>query len=168
MPRVTQQKTRQVLLVEGEPFDDITVLERLQLFNEEGQPLMIGGSYTRTTFEHITESLAADATESESIDVQPGWRAFKITTDRPARVRVYRTEDQRDDDLTRPVGQRPVGNHGRLLEVVTTDTILEIDLSPAVDFMSDVTGQSTYYTAIQNRDSVEDVVTVTFDYVRTE
>ena len=167
MPRVTQQKTRQILLVTGEPYDDITVLERMQLFNEEGQPLMIGGSYTRATMEHSTGSLTTMSEEEDSISVAPGWRAFEVTTNRPARVRVYRTAAQRTADLNRGVGTRPFGNHGRLLEVVTIPGLLGVDLSPTVDFMSD-TGDNLFYISVQNRDSVTGIVTVTFDYVRTE
>ena len=168
MTRVTNQRTRQYLLVTGDPMEDTEILERIQLFNEEGAPLMIGGSYTRAQLEYETPSLAADAENTGVLTVAPGWRAFVISTDKAARVRIYKTAAQRDADLGRSIGTRPMGNHGRLLEVVTLASMLEVDLSPTVDFMSEVGGSDEFYIAVQNRSGSTGTVVTTIDYVRTE
>ena len=97
----------------------------------------------------------------------PGWRAFKFSTNRPARVRVYRTAAQRDADESRLIKDDPVGNHGRLLEMVTS-SVLSYILSPAVDFASDDVDSSEFYVSVTNLDSVAGTVVTTYDYIRTE
>lgn len=122
--------------------------------------------YSRTTKIHTTASLAAGASEDSLLTVFPGWRAFKVATSRPARVRVYATSAQRTADASRAVGTNPTGNHGLLFELVTSTGLLEYILSPVVDFMAD-TG-SDFYAAVTNLDSVAGTVATTYNYVRTE
>ena len=125
------------------------------------------GAYSRTTKTHTTASLAKDAVESGVLTVHPGWRAFKFSTNRPARVRVYSTAAQRDADVSRPVDSDPTGNHGRLLEMVTSTGFLTYTLSPTVDFASD-DGSSDFYVSVTNLDTVTGAVVSTYDYIRTE
>lgn len=114
-----------------------------------------------------TSAIAANATENVTLSVHPGWRAFRLQSSRPARVRIYRTSTQRTADSARAIGTLPSGDHGLLLEYVTTAADLDRSLSPAVDMHSDDAG-SDFAVAITNLDSVTGIVTVTFDYVRTE
>lgn len=168
MPRVTNQKTRQALLVTGDPLDASELPEKIELFNEDGEPLMIGGSYTRDVKVHTTASLLSGGSESAVLTMFPGWRLFRMVTNRPARVRVYPSAAQRDADLARSVGTKPSGNHGRLLEVVTIPGVLDLTMTPAVDFSSVALETGDFYISVSNRDSVTASVVVTFYYVRTE
>jgi len=93
---------------------------------------------------------------------------YKIATNRPARVRMYPTAAMRDNDFLRSVGRVPTGNHGRLLEVVTTPDILELILSPAVDITSVDAFDSEFYVSVTNNDSVAGPVVVTYSFFRTE
>lgn len=167
MTRVTSQKIRQALLVTGDPLDPDELPEKLQLFDEDGNPQNFGG-YARDSITHATASLAPGATENSVFTVFPGWRAFRMYTNRPARVRIYPTAALRTADAARPVGVKPAGNSGRLLEMVTTVGVTLYYLSPAVDFSSDGAFSSDFYIAVTNLDGAAGSVQTTFDYVRTE
>jgi hypothetical protein len=168
MVRITSQKTRKMLLVSGDPLIPGDLPEKLQLFNEEGEPLMIGLQGARAEFEHITGALAVGATEMGTVSAFPGWRVIKLVTNRPARVRLYPTTAQRDADLPRGVGVRPKGNSGRLLEVVTYAGALIWDMNPTVDLAASDKADPTFFASITNLDSVTGSVVTTYTYVRTE
>lgn len=168
MPRVTSQKTRQMLLVTGDPLSPDELPEKLELYNAEGEPLMIGIQGVRASFDHITSALAAGVTESGAVSAFPGWRVIRLATSRPARVRLYPTIAQRDADLSRGVGVKPKGNSGRLLEVVTMAGMLSWDMNPTVDLASEDTSDPTFFSSVTNLDSVTGSVVTTYTYVRTE
>lgn len=168
MARVTQQRTRQMLLTTGDPQDPFLVPEKLQLFNELGEPLMIGSSTFRDVKTHTTSVLTMGQRASSVLDVYPGWRAYRIVTNRPARVRLYATAAQRDADVNRPIGTKPTGNHGRLLEVVTAIGLLDLVLSPVVDFAAYEPGSSDFYASVTNLSTTTGAVATDYHYVRTE
>lgn len=124
------------------------------------------GGYSRTTIAHTTASLALDAVENFTVAVHPGWRCFRIVTSRAARVLLYRTAAQRTADISRLVTEDPTGDHGLLLEFITTAGDLDWALTPTVDLYSD-DGSSNFYGRIVNLDSTG-TVQVTFHYLRTE
>ena len=168
MPRVTNQKTRQYIFVTGDPLDlEGPLPDQIQLFNESGEPLSIGGGGTRDEEEFTTGSLADGAYEEDVLAWHPSVRLYKIETDIPARVRVYASTAHRDADADRPVGTKPTGDHGRLFEFVTIPTDLVWTLSPIVDMSSDV-DDGQYGITVTNMSGSTDTVTVTFYYVRTE
>ena len=168
MARVSSQKVRQMILVTGDPVDPNALPEKLQLFNELGEPLMLGGGYARHDQEETTGFLIPNEIETDSLEMYPSVRLYKIATNRPARVRLYPTPEQRQLDIGRSIGVKPTGNHGRLLEVVTTSTLLELTLSPAVDMTSVDAFNSMFYSTVTNMDSVGGAVEVTYYYFRTE
>jgi hypothetical protein len=168
MARVTQQRTRQALLVTGDPLDPFLVPEKLQLFNELGEPLMLGGGFARHETIETTAVMVSGEIEQDVVELYPSVRLYRIATNRPARIRLYPTESMRNADVFRSLGVKPTGNHGRLLEVVTAVNLLELVLSPAVDITSVDPFNSQFYTSITNLDSVSGAVAVTYHYFRTE
>lgn len=168
MTRITSQKIRKMLLVTGDPLSPGELPEKLELFNEEGEPLMIGLQGVRASFDHITSSLIAGATEVGSVSAFPGWRVIRLEINRPARVRLYPTIAQRDADLIRGIGVKPKGNSGRLLEVVTFPGGLTWDMNPTVDLASADPADPTFFSSVTNLDSVTGPVVTTYTYVRTE
>lgn len=168
MTRVTSQKIRQALLVTGDPLDPNTLPEKLQLFNELGEPLMLGGGYARHEKAQNSGLLNPQGEKNDVLELYPSVRLYKIKTNRPARVRMYPTAVMRDADSGRSIGIKPQGNHGRLLEVVTTPNLLELILSPAVDITSVDAFNSEFFTAVANLDSGVGSVVVTYYYFRTE
>jgi hypothetical protein len=168
MTRVTSQKTRQMLLVTGDPLDPNTLPEKLQLFNELGEPLMLGGGFARREQEETTGLLDEDEIETSMVEFYPSVRLYRISTNVPARVRLYPTAEMRDADLNRPIGTKPLPNSGRLLEVVTDAGLLDLILSPAVDITSVDAFNSEFFVSVTNLSSVSGGVAVTYHYFRTE
>lgn len=81
----------------------------------------------------VTASLPANGREKLSGGMAfYAANAYKITSNRPARVRFYTTTAKRDADASRAIGTDPTGDHGVLLDVVFTSSMLSLDLSPTV------------------------------------
>lgn len=168
MPRITSQKLRKMVLTTEDPLLPGELPERLALYNEEGEPLMIGLQGVRAEFDHPTSVLAPGATELGTVSAFPGWRVIRLETNRPARVRLYPTIAQRDADLPRSVGIKPKGNSGRLLEMVTYAGQLIWDMNPTVDLAAADKADPTFFVSVTNLDSVTGPVVTTYTYVRTE
>jgi len=131
---------------------------------DQGDP---GGFVSRTTSNVTTSSLATNATEDITITLKPGYRLLKVETDVPARIRVYDSTDSRTADASRTIGTDPQGDHGVILDFVTTDADLSLWLSPVVDgYTSDASDNVPL--AITNLSSSTDTVTITFIWVRSE
>lgn len=169
MARVRSQMIRQAILVTGDPLDPNSLPEKLQLFNELGEPLMMGGGFARHEEEQNSETFLDPQEEKKDVlELYPSVRLYKIRTNRPARVRMYPTAPMRDADAGRGIGIKPRGNHGRLLEVVTSWDLIELILSPAVDITSVDAFDSEFFTTVTNLDSVAGAVVVTYYFFRTE
>lgn len=168
MTRISSQKVRQAVLVTGAPLDPNTLPEKIMLYNELGEPLMLGGGFARRDVNDVSGYLNPAQVETRIVTLYPSVRLYKIKTDRPARVRMYPTANMRDADVTRSIGIAPRGNHGRLLEVVTVTDMLELILSPAVDITSVDAFNSDFYVSVTNLDAVAGPVVVTYSFFRTE
>lgn len=167
MPRVTSRRTRQAVLVVGDPMDPAQLPEEIQFFNEDGDPLILG-AYPRETREYVTVGVLGErATEVGVFVAYRGCRLLHAETDVPARVRMYASADQRDADLDRNIGVDPLGDHGLLFELITTPEDLSYTLSPKVDVATD-DGTLDYYMAITNLSGDPAAVTLTLNLVRTE
>ena len=168
MARIISQKLRQMVLTVGAPLLPGELPEKVSLYNEEGEPLYIGLQGVRASFDHITSSLTPGATEQGIVNAFPGWRVIRLRTNRPARVRLYPTLAQRENDLNRGIGIKPKGNSGRLLEMVTYAGALSWDMNPTVDLASMEKADPAFFSSVTNLDSVTGTVVTTYTYVRTE
>lgn len=92
-----------------------------------------GSIVARTSASLTTSSLANGAQQQTTIGMSVGYRIYQITTDKPARVRLYGTPAKQAADASRPIGVDPIGDHGLLFEFVTTALVLQAYLSPLVD-----------------------------------
>jgi len=126
----------------------------------------IGPGYIRTTITQASPSLVTGAVWQGSIGLPPGYRLYRVQTDRAARVRVYTTATAQAADAARPIGTSPTGDHGLLLEYVTTAGVLAADLSPLVDGYDPDEDYVVPLTVTNN--GATGTVTVTLTYVRTE
>jgi hypothetical protein len=130
--------------------------------------VILGGSMPqRGTVSKTTASLAAGASEAGTIDLGRSYRLMTISTSAPARVRLYTTTAKRDADAARALGTDPTGDHGLMLEVASTPTVLAMDLSPTVDGFT--TGGSTAvpYT-VTNASGSAAAIAVSFLWIRCE
>jgi hypothetical protein len=116
-----------------------------------------------------TASLAANASETGTVTIAKSYRLLKLTTNRPARVRLYTTAAKRDADASRPIGTDPTGDHGLQFEFVSTASLLAAHCAPLVDGTNLEGSPSTAIPiAVQNRDTGAGAVTVTLDYLPQE
>ena len=86
-----------------------------------------------TTKAVTTASLAADASAHTTFPLGNQYRVVKVTTNVPARVRLYVDNASMLADAVRAVGTDPADGAGVLLDVVTSADLLAMNLSPLVD-----------------------------------
>lgn len=128
------------------------------------------GVAVRETATFTTASLAANGEQAGVLPLDGyAWRFYKIQTSRPARVRLYGKTSQRDADLARSTGTAPTGDHGVLLDYVTTSSVLSAQLSPFVDGASlESSPAQQVAITVDNLDTTTGTVAVTLTYLRTE
>lgn len=130
-------------------------------------PASGGGGWARQTKTLVTGPLASGATATGTVELAGSYRVLRVATDVPARVRLYTNAAKRDQDLARPVGAKPSGDHGRMLEVVTTTALPAMDLSPTLDgFVEDGSGAVPF--SVTSTSPSGGAVTVTLIWIRTE
>ena len=175
--RVTQQKTRQALLTVGVDLDPNELPEKLQLFNDLGEPLSIPIGHRRIVTFTTASLLAAEDTgdpetrepgggESGSIELAAGVLLTHITVDKPARVRFYASAAYRDADELRLRTQDPKDyperdaaiDHGCLSEFLLI-SVLDLENIPA-DYLASADGLSLIYYRVDNFDLTDGTVTV--------
>ena len=123
--------------------------------------------YTRTTTFVTSASIANNAHWQGEIPLPPGYRLYRVQTDRAARVRLYTNGTAQGLDAARTVATPVSGDHGLVLEYVTTVTTLSADLSPMVDgYDQDSDGEVP--VTLTNLSGSTATVTLTLTYVRTE
>lgn len=152
--------------LDGEPYYS-TDTEKFFIADDTGVPRPAGGGGGRSSVSYTTASLAAGASEQGSFTAPPSFTMFHLATDYPARVRVYLSSAYRTADLARPVTTDPAGDHGCILEVVTTAALLDLALSPEAVAIMPAAGTTVYLT-VQNLDIVSRAVTVTIDLLSME
>lgn len=86
----------------------------------------------------LSSEIPNNANDTGSVSISTRYQLVQITTDVPARVRLYTDIVKRDADINRPIGTDPVGNHGLILEFISTLSLLSADLSPIVDGFCDI------------------------------
>lgn len=91
-----------------------------------------GPDVARSTVSWATAVLADSDDEATTKPIGKGVILYRVQTDVPARVQLYTTVAKRNADVGRAIGADPVGNHGLILDVVTTLTDLDWHLTPAV------------------------------------
>lgn len=120
---------------------------------------------TRETITLSSGTLAANASVETNIELPAGFRLYSITTDYPARVRIYDNSTNQADDLGRAATTNPGPGAGCLFDYITAAGYLSGTLSPLVDGFNDGSGSPI---TIQNKDTVSRSIAVTFEYLRTE
>ena len=108
----------------------------------------------RSNVSFTTGVLATGASETDDIAVFKLCKAIKLVGTRAARVRAYSTAAYRAADAARPSTVDPTGDHGCLMEVITTPTVLGLDLAPAASLHNmDSPPIVTIYFAVTNLDA---------------
>jgi hypothetical protein len=102
-----------------------------QLVAEKGDT-GAAGLPSRADVAATAAGLAAGAEANVTMALGKAYTLFKIVTNRPARVRLYANAAYRTADAGRAIGTDPTGDHGLLMEIVTTAGQLSYALAPPV------------------------------------
>lgn len=159
------------VLASGEPGYD-TTLSKHKLGDGvtawDSLPFSEAGGASRATATHTTASLDAAAGEDFTLSMSKSFAVLKVACDvGDARVRLYASSDYRTADTARAVGVDPTGDHGLIAEVVTTDAVTSIWLSPVAQGAT-VADDSTVYARIDNQDASAQAVELTVTYLPLE
>lgn len=162
--------------IESVPFDEGKRFWRMALFNPDGTPYAPGdgggtpsSSPARADFAATAAALAANTEANLDIAIAKAWTALRLRTNRPARVRVYANAAARAADAARAIGVAPSGDHGLLMEYVTTAADLDWAIAPAIvgyNLESPVT--ATAAVRITNLDAGAGDTTVTITAIPQE
>ena len=126
------------------------------------------GLGARSSVAYTTAPLAAGGVDSTAtLTVPKAYTILKVATDYPARVRVYLTAAHQLADVARAVTVDPTGDHGCVLEAVTTAGVLALNLSPAPVGASPTDGTTAYLT-VTNLDTVTRAITTTLSLLPME
>lgn len=139
--------------------------------NAQGSGVQYIGLPTRQFVSMSSVPLTVGQFETGSIQLGIGFILIHINSSAPSRIRLYASESFRNIDLLRPVTQSVRGEHGMLLELVTSgsSTYLSYDLSPAV-FGYDASPEKTgmiHYT-LTNLGTSTTAITTEFQRISIE
>lgn len=96
-------------------------------------------------------ALSSGASLASGVLLGRGVRVMRVAPSNAARVRLYGTAAHRDADAGRPVGTDPTGDHGLMLEVITTLGIPAITMAPEAHVANmDGTASNIIYYNITN------------------
>lgn len=76
------------------------------------------------------------------------FRLDKLEVNRPCRLRLYATAEQRTADGDRPRDEDPTGDHGVIAEIITTSDVLSLLLLPAPHGY--VVSGTTYFSVVND------------------
>jgi hypothetical protein len=124
----------------------------------------------RNTDTITTSSLAYGTSDSTKLfDCGKCCAVLKLATNKPAWVRVYSSVEAQAADAGRAQTEDPVGEHGVLLECITTADNLSLNLAPAaLVFSADYAVLDTVCATVTNLDAATGSVIVTLTFVRFE
>lgn len=129
-----------------------------------------GGSFEIETVTVVTGSISPNVPNAATgVEMALGYRLFAITVDRPARVRLYTTADDQDDDLTRPIGIDPHSDSGVMFDYVAICADRRYRTNPTVDGWNDDSPRTSVIPmTVTNLSDTTGTVEVTFEFLRTE
>jgi hypothetical protein len=147
---------------------DLLATRVAQEINAVRSELASGGA-ARLTTTKSSSSLAPGATQQTTVTLATSVMVYRVSTDKPCRVRLYTTAAKQAADVSRPLGVDPTGDHGCALELAFITGMLSIDLSPVVTVVDlEATPDGVIPLTFDNIDSTTGVATLTFTYTEVE
>ncbi|AUB41297.1 hypothetical protein COO91_07345 [Nostoc flagelliforme CCNUN1] len=108
----------------------VGITERLAALEALPAPKNI--SWHSTIINGSIPTVIANSSYDLSIPVASVFNLIKVSSNVSGRLRIYLSSSQREADRNRLSTVDPIGNHGLLLEVVFSRSLLRIDLSPTI------------------------------------
>ena len=110
----------------------------------------------KTTTANVT--VAAGAEVSVDLSLATAFTLWKVTSDKAARIRLYSTASDRTTDTSRAEGTAPSAGVGLITEIITTDTLLSLPMSPPQQGASlETTPSSTIKALVKNKSASADL-----------
>ena len=98
----------------------------------EALPAPTNISWHSTTINSSIPTITANSSYDLTIAIANVFNLIKVSSNVAGRLRIYLSTSQREADRSRLSSVDPIGNHGLLLEIIFTSSLLSIDLSPTV------------------------------------
>ncbi len=126
--------------------------------------------HVRVTKQVVSSSIANNASDNtQVISVGKGCMVLRIQTSAAVWVRVYSTAAYQTADSARAQTTDPTGEHGVLLEAITTSGNLTLDLSPAaLCYSLESSPGATVHLTITNLSGSTAAITVTLTVLPVE
>lgn len=85
-----------------------------------------------------------------SLQLGKAYRLVKLVTNKPCRLRLYASPEQRAADGDRNRDEDPQGDHGVIAEMIMTDDILSLTLLPAPHGYVENDTKTTYFSVVND------------------
>jgi len=126
-----------------------------------------GATSSRESVVFATPTLTPGEKHKMNITMASGYRIQSISTTVPSRVRLYTYGTGQDIDFDRPELTYPFEASGLIVDYVSYEGLLSVDLSPSVHGFTR-NGSKTVPVTITNMHDLPTLVQVTIIYIKTE
>ena len=126
------------------------------------------GSFTRTTANAATSSIANNASANITITAAKTYALQKIQTSAAAWVTLYTDTTSRSNDSSRNETTDPTPGSGVIAEAITTGAATQLVTPGLIGFNNDGTPSTNVYLRVVNKSGSTQAITVTLHYLPLE
>ena len=126
------------------------------------------GSFTRTTANAATSSIANNASGNITITAAKTYALQKIQTSAAAWVTLYTDTTSRSNDSSRNETTDPTPGSGVIAEAITTGSATQLVTPGLIGFNNDGTPSTNVYLKVVNKSGSTQAITVTLHYLPLE
>jgi len=127
-----------------------------------------GGSFTRTTANAATSSIANNASGNITITAAKTYALQKIQTSAAAWVTLYTDTTSRSNDSSRNETTDPTPGSGVIAEAITTGSATQLVTPVLIGFNNDGTPSTNVYLKVVNKSGSTQAITITLHYLPLE
>ena len=126
------------------------------------------GSFTRTTANAATSSIANNASANITITAAKTYALQKIQTSAAAWVTLYTDTTSRSNDSSRNEASDPTPGSGVIAEAITTGAATQLVTPGLIGFNNDGTPSTNVYLKVVNKSGSTQAITITLHYLPLE
>ena len=126
------------------------------------------GSFTRTTANAATSSIANNASANITITAAKTYALQKIQTSAAAWVTLYTDTTSRSNDSSRNEATDPTPGSGVIAEAITTGAVTQLVTPGLIGFNNDGTPSTNAYLKVVNKSGSTQAITITLHYLPLE
>ena len=126
------------------------------------------GSFTRTTANAATSSIANNASANITITAAKTYALQKIQTSAAAWVTLYTDTTSRSNDSSRNEATDPTPGSGVIAEAITTGAATQLVTPGLIGFNNDGTPSTNVYLKVVNKSGSTQAITITLHYLPLE